>query len=232
MKKRILLAVLAMAVFSSGLLTASAFTGTRKLDAYFNNIKVIVDGREVDLRDANGEPVEPFIVNGSTYLPVRGVVNAITGVTVALEWDPIGYRVLIGDCKTGKVGIQEFVNVSGQRVGRSNSEGSFSFINRGVTINPYNYFGSLFSSNETHVIALEGRYARITGTVARPGVGENPLKIYGDDVLLGEYRHNGSEQPPIDIDLTIIGVKTLRIENGRNGFGISHFYNVDLERLG
>jgi len=224
MKKKVILAILILAVFLSGVMTASAFSGNRKLDAYFKDIKVIVDGREVDLMDANGNPVEPFIVNGSTYLPVRGVVNAITGGTVAIEWDPINYRVLIGDCKTGKVEIQDFVNTWGQSVGRSNSDGSYKFFNRGVEIVPYN--SVIFDVSGSHSIPLEGRYSRITGAFTAQNYAY-PLSIYGDDVLLGTFVHNGPNDAPTIIDLPLIGVRTLKfVSSGR-----SSFYNVDIERL-
>lgn len=49
--------------------TALAVSGTVSKDLYFNNIKVSLDGKMVDLKDANGMAVEPFAIDGTTYLP-------------------------------------------------------------------------------------------------------------------------------------------------------------------
>ena len=43
----------------------------------YDNIKIFMDGEEVTPKDGNGQSVEPFIYNGTTYLPVRAVSNAI-----------------------------------------------------------------------------------------------------------------------------------------------------------
>ena len=50
----------------------------------YRNIKITVDGSTVTPKDANGNTVEPFIIDGTTYLPVRAVASAV-GYDV--EWD-------------------------------------------------------------------------------------------------------------------------------------------------
>jgi len=224
MKKRIVIGVLVVAVFLSGFVTASAFSGRRTLDAYFNNIKVVVNGREADLRDANGNPVEPFIVNGTTYLPLRAALNAITGGAEAIEWDPVGYRVLIGDCRTGKVGFHELKAFYGQS---AVSPGK-SFLNRGTEITPFNSF----LINATGTFALDGRYARLTGSLCVADVigggYDGKVQFFGDDVLLGEYSHIEHTYPRNDIDISLVGVNTLKIIMWGNW---THFYNIEIERL-
>lgn len=49
--------------------------------ATYNNIKLYVDGTLITPKDAAGNIVNPFIYNGTTYLPVRAVGNAL-GKTV------------------------------------------------------------------------------------------------------------------------------------------------------
>lgn len=49
-----------------------------------DEIRVYVDNELAELKDANGTKVEPFIVDGTTYVPVRGVSQAL-GCQV--EWD-------------------------------------------------------------------------------------------------------------------------------------------------
>lgn len=64
--------------------TAFATVGSHTLIADYNNIKIELNGEKLTPQDALGNPVEPFAVNGTTYLPVRAVGTAL-GLEV--EWD-------------------------------------------------------------------------------------------------------------------------------------------------
>ena len=61
-----------------------AATYKKAVEVYYRNIKVTVDSQEVTPKDAQGNKVEPFIMNGTTYLPVRGIAYAL-GMDV--RWD-------------------------------------------------------------------------------------------------------------------------------------------------
>ena len=37
---------------------------------YYNDIKITLDGEEITPRDGAGNVVDPFIIEGTTYLPV------------------------------------------------------------------------------------------------------------------------------------------------------------------
>lgn len=54
-----------------GTCTVSAANGTKNISATFRNIKIVVDGKEVSTS------AEPFIYNGTTYLPIRAVGEAV-----------------------------------------------------------------------------------------------------------------------------------------------------------
>jgi len=71
-----------------------AFAANQNLEATYNNIKIVVDGKEIHPTDANGNAVEPFIVNGTTYLPVRAVAGALGK---AVYWDGPNYTVYLGN---------------------------------------------------------------------------------------------------------------------------------------
>lgn len=64
--------------------TAAATVGRQTVSVDYNNIKVTLDGQQVSLVDANGATVEPFAIDGTTYLPVRAVASAL-GLEVG--WD-------------------------------------------------------------------------------------------------------------------------------------------------
>ena len=61
-------------------------------ELFYNNIKIMLNNSEVTPTDANGNYVEPFIIDGTTYLPVRGVANAL-GLDV--KWDGDTNTVLL-----------------------------------------------------------------------------------------------------------------------------------------
>jgi hypothetical protein len=94
MKKRVfILTLLACVILISASALAISIADTRQLTATFNNIKIYVDGQLIAPKDALGRPVEPFIVDGSTYLPVRAVAEAL-GKDV--EWDGPNQSVYVG----------------------------------------------------------------------------------------------------------------------------------------
>lgn len=72
--------------------TAMATVGTKVANLEYSNIKVTLDGVPVKLVDVNGNPVEPFIISGTTYLPVRAVAGAF-GLEV--DWDGATQTVLL-----------------------------------------------------------------------------------------------------------------------------------------
>lgn len=64
--------------------TAVATVGSKTVNIEYNNIKVTMNGKQVNLVDANGNPAEPFAIDGTTYLPIRAVSSAL-GLEVG--WD-------------------------------------------------------------------------------------------------------------------------------------------------
>lgn len=56
--------------------TSFASSGTNMIEALYSDIKIYIDGTKLNPKDALGNDVEPFIYNGTTYLPVRAVSNA------------------------------------------------------------------------------------------------------------------------------------------------------------
>lgn len=70
-----------------------ASSGSKSIQAVYNNIKIYVDNQLVTPKDANGNTVEPFIYNGTTYLPVRAVAEALNQ---EVSWDGKTKSVYIG----------------------------------------------------------------------------------------------------------------------------------------
>lgn len=67
-----------------GMIGTAVAAYTRDETLHFRGIKLMVDGKEIAVTDSTGAPTEPFIINGTTYLPV-GNVAKIVGYNV--KWD-------------------------------------------------------------------------------------------------------------------------------------------------
>ena len=66
---------------------------SKPIDVQYRDIKIYVDGNIIIPKDAGGRIVEPFIYEGTTYLPARAISEAL-GKTV--EWDSSSNSVYIG----------------------------------------------------------------------------------------------------------------------------------------
>ena len=84
MKKVTKMLLLLVLVVSMLVVPAVATNGAVKATLHYQNIKILLDGEEVKPVDVNGDSTEPFIIDGTTYLPVRAVAEAV-GCDV--EWD-------------------------------------------------------------------------------------------------------------------------------------------------
>lgn len=56
--------------------TTSASKLEKAIDVTYRDIKIMINGEELIPKDAAGNIVEPFIYNGTTYLPVRAISEA------------------------------------------------------------------------------------------------------------------------------------------------------------
>ena len=61
-----------------------ATNGSVLKELFYKNIKITLDNKEITPTDANGNYAEPFIIDGTTYLPVRGISSALG---LGVDWD-------------------------------------------------------------------------------------------------------------------------------------------------
>ncbi len=77
---------------------APATFETKTAAITYRDIKIVIDGRAITPTDNSGRVVEPFIMNGTTYLPVRAISSAL-GIAVA--WDAASNTVSLSSPKKG-----------------------------------------------------------------------------------------------------------------------------------
>lgn len=168
--------------------TVWAGTGMKSIDVLYDNIKIYMDGELVEPKDANGQKVEPFIYNGTTYLPVRAVGNAI-GKDVS--WDGVEKVVYLG----AKPGDDEnWLNVcapyqyTGCKEYRLTNNEYFTMSGKKYT-NGYTLY--LWNPNSTAeaLYNLNGQYNSLSFTVGHIDNTKNAtakLNIYLDGIIAFE----------------------------------------------
>ncbi len=90
--------VLIGTTLTNGVVYAKQIGKTAEL--FYNNIKITLNGQKIQPKDVNGNDVEPFIIKGTTYLPVRAVASAL-GINV--YWDGSTNTVALSNQKTENV---------------------------------------------------------------------------------------------------------------------------------
>ncbi|MDD2553215.1 MAG: NPCBM/NEW2 domain-containing protein [Desulfotomaculaceae bacterium] len=199
-----------------------------------NGIRIFVNGQQVT------SDVQPFIQDGRTMVPLR-VISEALGAEVAWDQDTQTVTIVtkaeepgeepqeipaVNDLTKDIVNLSDLqpANQTPDRVffknwgeNEAGPTGVFSIANK-------KYFDGIgmlnFEDARGTVVAeyeIEGLFKKLTATVGASDLGsglyrgKTHLQIYGDDKLLYnsqafDYSHNARE-----IDVNIVGVKTLRL---------------------
>lgn len=244
MKKRLqglVAGVLIGAMLTCGAVFARQISETAEL--FYNNIKIYVDGGEIVSKDANGNVVEPFTMNGTTYLPVRAISNAF-GKDV--EWDGATQSVYIGkkdqtkpDNYLDRIQYNDVVygkwqsnlwRINGKIIDTNNNEylsGMLFYNEAGNDI--YNIDDDADNVDIKISYPLNSQYANLTGKIVLPKdirtselerekLNNNNVNVYfyGDNKLI--YKATSvSQTMPFAFDLNIKGVNNLVIKLGMGG---------------
>lgn len=91
MKKVAAFIIALVMIFALGA-TALATSRVVTAELHYKDIKIVLDGKELVPVDIDGNSAEPFIIGGTTYLPVRGIASAL-GLDV--QWDATTNTVIL-----------------------------------------------------------------------------------------------------------------------------------------
>lgn len=208
--------------FLSGILTAALVSTTfspalalfSKTIQVQSGINFYVDDRKLTPKDANGNPIEAFMYNNYTYLPVRAISEALD---VPIQWDNDTKSVYIGK-HTGdepavwvgemdyfsKFGDYKFNSTTKDNLGKEHTH----------SIHLYNTYNAFGYSNFYVTYKLNERYSYLTGLFyqkyASRSEGDNStLEIYAD----GESVWKATVGPgldPVELNLNVQGVQELK----------------------
>lgn len=102
-KKKLALMIAVLMLVLSFSTTGFAAWATQTLQASYRNITIFVNGAARTAKNANGVVVEPFIVDGTTYVPLRGIAD-ILGYQIS--FNPTTYRIDITGADVASLAAQ------------------------------------------------------------------------------------------------------------------------------
>ena len=185
---------------------------TTLYDVVANGIKIVIDGQKINPTDANGNTVEPFIYNGTTYLPIRAVANAF-GKEV--YWDGANYTVYLGKMN----GVLEYaskelsVNDSiGNGFGDARNNRLYDNYGNNYSraiINSQNSFGGAFD------VICNYKYSSLKGTIyvakGYSGSATAQITIKTDGKTIYTSPQINKSTAPIPLNLNVTGCNELEL---------------------
>lgn len=160
---------------------AFAKSGSQWIEAVYSDIKLYVNGNKVDTSYN-----EPFIYNGSTYLPVRAVGEALgqfvewdgNTKTVSINSKPSGEKYLMDVCPPYDGGVYE---ETFRMAGKNYSKGFTMAYSQDVLVN------------------LDGKYSTLNCIIGHPDnyldCGDGTIRFYVDGYLVKEAELADDELP-------------------------------------
>lgn len=243
MRKKLLCVFLGI-VIGATLVNGTVFAKNMQqmLSAYYKDIKIVVDGVLVEPKDSNGNPIEPFIYNGSTYLPVRGIGEAF-GKEV--EWDGDTSTVYVGGIQKPAKEVYlydkpylecdipaefeagEFVNLRAGDIERNNITNYIGF-----NLDAYEFIDlSNREYRNSVTYALNGSAEKVKGTFVAPAFNyvdsaEYSVSFYNENgKLLYQSPIMTESVAPVDFEFDARNALKLKVEfNGHSG-GSGVLYN-------
>lgn len=200
---------------------------SKTIDAVYMNVKLVVDGVQIEPKDASGKYVEPFIYNGTTYLPVRAVGQAFNK---DVSWDGNTATIYVGG-KVDKPAKEVFLydrpytecsNVNNFRNFEKEGKNYIGFwMSVDDNKNRKDLGDNRYEASEYVVFPLNGVAKKFKSTLltGQNGAPETIYKIYNDSgKVLYQSPIMNSTTKPIDIEVDITGCINLKLEiTHRNG---------------
>lgn len=177
----------------------------------YTGVDVYVDDVKVEPKDANGNPVEVFVYNGTTYLPIRAIGNAL-GKPV--QWEGKTNSAYVGkhDRDIPAVWVKDLDYFVGNKWGIYDDKDNLGVEHRGAIQGDGN------RKTTSNIYLINGQYSAISGTLFqtyryRSSTGDDDastLEIYGDGELLYNAEMKGGVKP-LDFYIDLSGVLELQI---------------------
>ncbi|MBU5435248.1 hypothetical protein KQI12_06505 [Pseudoflavonifractor sp. MSJ-37] len=172
---------------------AAVLTG-KKIDV-LQGIEIFVDGVRLDPKDANGKSVETFVYNGTTYIPLRAVSQALGK---AVSYDGNTKRAYIGTSPmtTGSYRMEDVCKPY-----RTSSYVRTYTGTETMTMGGKEYGNGVATSwggEQYALFNLNGAYNSLTldlGPIDNSGTADAEVTFYVDDVRVANYTVGAGDLP-------------------------------------
>jgi hypothetical protein len=187
-------------------------------------VNVYVDDQKLDPRDGQGNPVEVFIYDGTTYLPIRAISNSLG---IPISWEGATQSVYVGKHSSDKPTVWmhdlDYFTRSGKAASfywspsESDQLGN-TYLNGGIKYQADSSAARSGFEGLTTTYMINAQYSRIQGKIVLPYSQRaweyhtgGQITIYGDDEALYSSEVMRPGVLPIDFDVDITGVLKLQI---------------------
>ena len=215
----ILLAALLILAFAA---PAFAALASKNITVY-TGANLYYDDKAFYPTDANGNAVDAFIYNGTTYLPVRAICNLLD---VDIAWEGSTQSVYIGKHSSDKPACyldeMDYFTSAGYSIKRFTStdytKDNLGNVHDHVMSRGQSDFTWQLGGSKTYV--LNGQYSELSGTFFqqyghRSSTDTTTFTVYGDGKKL--YKTSATTGTyPIDFAIDLTGVLELKIEMDRD----------------
>lgn len=201
-------------------------TSATNIDVYFQPLKYFFDGVEKKAP----EDQQGFIYNGTTYVPLRFVSDAL-GKKVG--YDGKTTSIYVGKQKAGQVTYLDDMSTLTRDENNGLSAGADGFITNMNEVYSRSWLiGKQDSDSEmsrSYEYVLDGNYSKFNALIApwkgwantKKSTNIGSLKIYADDKILYDSSAVPSDiTKPIVVDVDLTGALKLRVEMKGRGIGL------------
>ena len=224
--------------FVAGMLTMAilfalgipALAAAGKNITVYPGVNIYIDDQKLNPKDVNGNPVEVFVYNGTTYLPVRAVSEAL-GKPV--QWEGSTYSVYVGKHAGDKPAVWLSDLDYFTRTGEYDSWKANTYSATDNLGNEHEHYLSCAGSSSI-TYKLNAQYTKLTGILYqlyqhRERRGDTELSVYGDGELLWSGKV-GPGLDPVNFNINVTGILELKIQT--NYKGLSDGYGVMRTAIG
>ena len=192
----------------------------QKIISIYTGVNIYIDDQKFDPKDANGNPIEAFVHNGTTYLPVRAIGEAY-GKNV--QWESKTQNIYIGSHESNEPAVWlKDLDYFTDESPNSLSHPLAGFSTAGSEKDSLgNTHSNCITQSFTRTYRLNGQYSRIAGTLYQTYdqrsdtiSRESCFHIYGDGKLIysATFPEDTKAFDPKSFDVDLIGVLELKIK--------------------
>ncbi len=221
LSRRVGVLALCAALLCGGVFAANT---AKTIEVQYMDIKLVVDGVQVTPKDANGAVVEPFVYNGTTYLPVRAIGEAL-GKEV--DWDGNTRTVYVGKVP-GKVSENYLEPYESHHadVYESSATNYFTMMGKKYTQGLALRYGGYGYYN------LDGKYSRVEFDIGHADGSEGfpaSIYVYLDGEVIQEFEVTGDMQTkhisiPVNYGLQL---KLVKAKGSSAAYGLANLRGIE-----